>query len=413
MIASQARRRLFLISAHDSAGRPLTDKLLARPRLLSQIRALIPDRERAHLVPYNTTELERELALALDIPMYGADPRFFPLGSKSGCRQLFADEGVQHPLGVEHVRTVPDVVDAIIAMRVTRPGLKQVLVKHNDGVSGEGNSIVDLAGLPAPGDPTEPDAIELAVRAMAMEAPESGLDAYLAVLDRHAGIVEERIVGDEIRSPSVQLRVTPLGELEVLSTHDQLLGGPSGQSYLGCKFPADPAYAALITREAVIVGNRLAKEGVIGRFAIDFVAVRDGSTGEWDAFAIELNLRKGGTTHPFLTLQFLTDGSYDDENAIFKAPAGQAKYFVASDHVESPTLRGLAPDDLFDIIVNNGLHFDQARQTGVVFHMISALSHLGKVGLTAVDDSPEAAHALYERACALVLAAAEGSYTAV
>jgi hypothetical protein len=279
-------------------------------------------------------------------------------------------------------------------------------------VSGEGNSIVDLAGLPAPGDAAEKDAIERAVWAMAMEAPEGGIDAYLETLERHAGIVEERIIGEEIRSPSVQLRVTPLGELEVLSTHDQLLGGPSGQSYLGCTFPADPAYAALITREAVVVGNRLAKEGVIGRFAIDFVAVRDASSGQWDAYAIELNLRKGGTTHPFLTLQFLTDGSYNDEIAIFMAPGGTAKFFVASDHVEAPTLRGLAPDDLFDIIVNNGLHFDQARQTGVVFHMISALSHLGKVGLTAVEDSPEAAHHLYERACALVLEAAEGSYTA-
>ena len=41
-----------------------------------------------------------------------------------------------------------------------------------------------------------------------------------------AGIVEERVVGEEIRSPSVQLRITPLGQLEVLSTHDQVLGGP-------------------------------------------------------------------------------------------------------------------------------------------------------------------------------------------
>ena len=57
------------------------------------------------------------------------------------------------------------------------------------------------------------------------------------------GIVEERVVGDELRSPSVQMRVTPLGEVEVLSTHDQVLGGPSGQSYLGCRFPADPGYA--------------------------------------------------------------------------------------------------------------------------------------------------------------------------
>src|SRR5205823_3948557 len=96
-------------------------------------------------------------------------------------------------------------------------------------------------------------------------------------------------------------------------THDQLLGGPSGQSYLGCTFPADSGYASLITREAAKVGQRLAKEGVIGRFALDFVVVR--SNGKWDPYAIEINLRKGGTTHPFLTLQFLTDGAYDPETA--------------------------------------------------------------------------------------------------
>src|SRR5262249_12843553 len=75
-------------------------------------------------------------------------------------------------------------------------------------------------------------------------------DSYMKKLQERKGIVEERILGEEIRSPSVQLRVTPLGKLELLSTHDQLLGGPSGQSYLGCVFPADSGYAALITREA-------------------------------------------------------------------------------------------------------------------------------------------------------------------
>ena len=52
---------------------------------------------------------------------------------------------------------------------------------------------------------------------------------------------------------------------------------------------------------------------MIGRFAVDFVTVQDDG-GSWTAYAIELNLRKGGTTHPFLTLQFLTDGQYDGDD---------------------------------------------------------------------------------------------------
>jgi len=139
---------------------------------------------------------------------------------------------------------------------------------------------------------------------------------------------------------------------------------------------------------------------VIGRFALDFVVVR--SNGKWDPYAIEINLRKGGTTHPFLTLQFLTDGKYDPDTATFTAPGGQQKFFVASDHVESPHYRTLTPDDLFDIVVRRNLHFDQTRQTGVVFHMMSALGELGRMGLTAVGNSHEQAMATYNRALAVL-----------
>jgi hypothetical protein len=395
VIPSHARRRLFLVSPLDGSGRPLSEKLLARPRLLARIRELILDPSRAHLVPFNTTELERDLALALGIPMYGADPKFFHYGTKTGCRRLFADLGVRHPPGEEGVATIADVVASLGRLRAGRPDAVSAIVKLNEGVSGEGNASVDLRGLPAPGSAGEAAALEERVRAMAFESAGVRFDSYVEALAERGGIVEERIAGGEVRSPSVQMRVTPLGALEVLSTHDQLLGGPSGQSYLGCRFPADPAYAAAITREAVKVGDRLAAEGVIGRFAVDFVAVRSG--GGWDPYAIELNLRKGGTTHPFLTLQFLTDGRYDAETGVFTAPSGREKHFVASDHVESPAYRQLTPDDLFDIAVRHGLHFDQSRQTGVVFHMMSALGEHGRTGLTAVADDPAGADALYER----------------
>jgi hypothetical protein len=81
-----------------------------------------------------------------------------------------------------------------------------------------------------------------------------------------------------------------------------------------------------------------------------------------------------------------------------RSPNGQQKFFVASDHVESPSYRTLTPDDLFDIMVRHDLHFDQTRQTGVVFHMMSALGELGRTGLTAVGNSHEEAKGIYGRA---------------
>src|SRR5216110_1573336 len=400
VIPSHARQRLFLISPLDLSVRPLSDKLLDRPRLMERIRSLIMDPDRAHLVPFNTTNREKELALRLGIPMYGADPKFFPLGTKSGCRKIFQEENVPHPLGHENLGTKEEVIEAIKEMRARKPSIKQVLIKLNEGVSGEGNALVDLSGLPPSEDSDARTALQDRLKAMRFELKGITYDSYMKKLEERKGVVEERIAGEEFRSPSVQLRITPLGSVELLSTHDQLLGGPSGQSYLGCVFPADSGYASLITREAAKVAGRLAKEGVIGRFALDFVVVR--SNGKWEPYAIEINLRKGGTTHPFLTLQFLTDGRYDPKTAIFTAPNGQQKFFVASDHVESPRYRTLTPDDLFDIVVRHDLHFDQTRQTGVVFHMMSALGELGRTGLTAVGNSHEDAKAMYERAVAVL-----------
>ena len=400
VIPSHARPRLFLIAPLDGSARPLSDKLLDRPRLIERIRSLIMDPARAHLVPFNTTDREKELALRLGIPMYGADPKFFSLGTKSGCRKIFMEENVPHPLGYEDLGSKEEVIKAIAQMRAKKPSIQQVLLKLNEGVSGEGNAIIDLTGLPPPGNSKELSVLEERLRAMKFELPDVTYESYMQKLEERAAVVEERIMGEEFRSPSVQLRITPLGAVDLLSTHDQLLGGPSGQSYLGCVFPADTGYASLITREAAKIGRRLAKEGVIGRFALDFVVVR--SSGKWEPYAIEINLRKGGTTHPFLTLQFLTDGTYDPDTAIFTAPNGRQKFFVASDHVESPRYRTLTPDDLFDIVVRHNLHFGQTRQTGVVFHMMSALGELGRTGLTAVGNSHEDAKATYDRAVAVL-----------
>lgn len=232
------------------------------------------------------------------------------------------------------------------------------------------------------------------------------VEQYLSVFRAGAGIVEERITGTRLTSPSVQMRALTDGSLELLSTHDQLLGGAGDQSYRGCSFPADPAYATVIAEQALVIGRHLAGLGVIGRFAVDFVTVRD-EAGIWTPYAIELNLRKGGTTHPFLTLQFLTDGSYDGDVGVYTTPEGVAKHLVATDHLEDARLRALTVEDLFDIVVNEGLHFDGARQTGVVFHMFSCLTEHGRIGLTAVANTAADAWRMYQRTEATLLRAAD------
>ena len=120
--------------------------------------------------------------------------------------------------------------------------------------------------------------------------------------------------------------------------------------------------------------------------------------GVWRHYGIEINLRKGGTTHPFLTLQFLTDGTYDAEAGQFVTPTGDARHLVATDHLEDEALKALTVDDLFDVMATRRLHFDQSRQAGVVLHMMSSVTEAGRIGLTAVADSAEAARGMFDTA---------------
>ena len=58
------------------------------------------------------------------------------------------------------------------------------------------------------------------------------------------------------------------------------------------------------------VGRLLAERQVIGMLSIDFVAARDHGQ-QWRLYALEVNLRKGGTTPPIVVLSSLLPGSYD------------------------------------------------------------------------------------------------------
>ena len=95
--ASHARARLTLLCAYDSSPRPLTQKILERPRLIERIRKSIPDSEAAYMTVFNSTPLERKLAVLLDVPLNGLDPELSYLGTKSGSRKVFKEAGIPHP----------------------------------------------------------------------------------------------------------------------------------------------------------------------------------------------------------------------------------------------------------------------------------------------------------------------------
>lgn len=387
-----ARKRLILLSCYDGSDVPLTAKILARPRLIQQIKEAIPDPGSAHITFFTVTPLEKKLALKLDLPVYGTDPDLAFWGSKSGSRKIFKEAGIGLPAGFEDLQSVGDIVEALTDLKGQDPRLKRAVVKLNEGFSGEGNALFDFRGAPESGLKSW---IAEKLPELAFEADGMTLDAYLEKIEAMGGIVEEFVEGKSKRSPSVQFRVDPRGNLEVISTHDQVLGGGNAQVFLGCRFPADAAYRLDIQELGFRAARVLASKGVLGRFAIDFISVPEGTS--WRHYAIEINLRKGGTTHPFLMLQFLTEGSYDPKTGLFLTAAGKPCSYYSSDNLHEEHYRGLTPSDLIDIAATKGLHFNAATQEGVVFHLIGALSEFGKIGVLAIGDTDEKAYASYMR----------------
>jgi PGM1 C-terminal domain len=385
--ASHARGRLTLLCAHDASPRSLTEKILERPRLIERIRAGIADRSRSYLTVFNSTPLERKLAVLLGIPLNGVDPALNYLGTKSGNRKIFREAGVAHPAGYEDLEDESDIRRALVDLRAQRPGLARAVLKLNDSFSGEGNALFRY--------PESDAAIPDALRQVQFSVPKETWDAYLAKFIRMGGIVEEFLEGERKMSPSVQLRSDPHGTVVPISTHDQILGGPSGQVFLGCFFPAADEYRMTIQEPAMRIGEALARHGVVSRFAIDFLVTKGEGDAAWTASALEINLRMGGTTHPYLALQFLTGGQLDPATGLFLSPRGLPKFYRATDNLGSEAYRGLLPEDLIEIVTINALHYSHNIESGVLFHLIGALSQYGKLGMTAIGNSREEVESLY------------------
>jgi hypothetical protein len=387
--ASHARSRLTLLCADDASPRSLTEKVLERPRLIERIRAGILDPSRAYLTVFNATPAERKLSVLLGVPLNGCDPRLCHLGTKSGGRKVFRDAGVDLPVGFEDLHTPHELEEALVELRVRRPGLRRAVIKLDHSFSGEGNAIFRYPGSDSR------TALQEALRLVEFSIPTETNEAYFDKLARMGGIVEEFVDSPEKHSPSAQMRISPHGEVQPISTHDQILGGPSGQVFLGCRFPARDEYRMDVQEAGLKIGRVLAGHGVVSRFGVDFLVHRERPEDAWRTSALEINLRMGGTTHPFLALQFLTGGQIDPASGLFLSPTGHAKYYKATDNLSSERYRGLLPEDLVEILTFNKMHYSHGSESGVLFHLIGAVSEFGKLGLTAIANSHAEADELY------------------
>lgn len=410
--SAHSRRRLMMLDCSDSSDLPLSEKILRRPLLLERIRRYLGDPTKAHMVCFNSTWLERTLAVRLGIPLYANDPDLNFFGTKSGCREIFRNAGINFPDGFENLHDQNEIAEALTELAYRNPGIKRAVVKLNDGFSGEGNALFYYEGTEGFDAAERKKKILANLPNLRFEAEFENWESYREKYDEMGGVVELFVEGKDKESPSSQCRVNGLGEAVPISTHDQVLGGATGQVFLGCTFPANVTYRLDIQSAGMEVARELSKHGVLGRFATDFVSVPQ-QDGSYKHYAIEINLRKGGTTHPFSTLRFLTDGVYNQDTGEFYAQNDQPKSYFASDTLQSDYFKGLLPEDLIDIALYHDLHFYQNTERGTVFHLMGALSEFGKLGLLCIGDNLQQAKFLYNKASSVLYKAARKNYAKI
>ena len=383
------RARIRLVEVPDPTPRSITAKLLDRPDLLARIRTMTRGRL-AYVEPWNVTQLELDVADRLGLPLNGTPPSLWPLGFKSNGRRLMRSAGVPLPLGQEDVRSLADVVAAAEAIRRQHRGAAGVVVKLDNSGTGDGNRVVRFAESPTAAD----------LRA----AVESLEPWYLSDLAAGA-VVEELVTGHRFTCPSVQVDIAPGPRVEVISTHEQLLGGPNGHEYLGCRFPADPGYSSQLSSYGEAVGKLLADQGAMGRFGVDFAATRS-SSSKWRVYGLEINLRKSGTSHPLSLLHNLVPGHYDAVTGSWSAEDGSARCYHSTDSLVDPAWRGRTADDVISAVRSAGLEFDPRSRFGAVLHMFVGLDIDGRIGLTTIGESPGHADRLHRAAVAAIEASA-------
>jgi hypothetical protein len=417
-----ADNRVELYNIGDpSRDTSLAEKILERPRLLERLKNR-KGRKEVMLV-YRGTAHEEKLASCLNIPYYAAKPEHVIYGTKQGSRSLFRTLGIPCADGTYEVET-----DLLLLMRgiwkVLRrnPNAAKGVVKLADGFSGIGNAILDLKDIQARlsdvsevNASTEDDALLIEITRHAMETMTlhcrtwEDYNTELQVMGAIFELFIESPPGTSfnngsITSPSVQVVVNEDKTVSVLSTHEQIL---EDQVFHGCKFPCREAYRMQLLKYGRQVGEYLAERGVTDHFSVDFMGVPN-TSGEWDLYAVEINLRLTGTTHPFMTLKLLTHGDTDETSGIFHTPDDAAKFYVSSDNITDKALKRLLPQDLYELIIARpDLHWHSTRQTGVVFHMIGRMSAFGMIGMTAIHNSIEDAQDLFDEASLYIVSEAK------
>jgi hypothetical protein len=398
--ARDSQSRHALVEIDDERDMHLSEKILIRTSVLARLRSTLElAREHGHHVEglscYASSPRMATLADQLGADLIDAEPTLLAWGTKSGSRQIFHQTGVRHPLGSYQ----PDKTIAGLATTLKdltrRFGHGRWMVKADYGFgSGHGNAIIDTTELPSP---LTASTLVKALRPCAGQV--SAID-YAERITPVGAITEQVIAGgrnDTLHYPSAlgYLRRGQDGRVDVtfLVVHDQALG--SSGDFIGCRFPASPAYRTVVAEAARKVLTQLAALGVTGHVGVDFIAMVPAvSTAPDGIYATEINLRQTGTTHPHRIVRATVPGEWNSSGSL-TGRSGREVCYKGTDGIISPRYIGVSSATLIERLqLSPHIAFNPQTGHGVIPHLWPSLERYGKIGATFIADSAAECDAL-------------------
>jgi predicted ATP-grasp superfamily ATP-dependent carboligase len=323
----------------------LSYNILNNEKLITKIQKEIKNPLKTLLLPFISTKVERNLSIKLGIKLMGSSKSINEWASKYGNHIIFKETNTPTPMISPNLKSFKEVE---LEFNNCNPS-KKYLLKLNYGVSGKGNFNLNKETI-----------------------------HNLENLDYTEGSIIEEFIEDIKNSPSVQGYIDNNANVKILSTHEQILD-ETGMVFQGSLFPASKKNQK---RDDYLSskGRRFFKKQILyWFFALDFVETEKG------VFAIEINLRQGGTTHPFFMSKLITNSRYCERN-LQLSYNNELLYYLSNDNFKSKFNKF---GDILDIFKNRGILYDDYKKEGVVFHMTSALKDFNKIGYVIISKSKD------------------------
>ncbi|KAL0480912.1 hypothetical protein AKO1_011189 [Acrasis kona] len=399
----------------------LSRSLLNSERTLKHIRTLIMGKEEVYMVQGVQNKDDYRLAVALQVPVMGADPSTNIIYStKSGCRRIFAAADLNTPPGVYDVHSERELLLQLSKTIIRYPEYQQWLIKIDNEFEGRGTAVLDLSKVTC---------LSEQGRTQIMEqlASQNNMDEFLAILQdklyfelregigskiklicnyvykdwmdfmhafKRMGGVIEAVPQNVVGSPVANLFIEPDGTVNILSIQEQLISPQF--CTLGSAFPQGSVPHEPLRDASMSIGRILSQKQICGYVSVQYIAyINNQNALKLWGIDINLNLTNSSLFHQ--VFDHISGGVMDQHTGQYVSRNGGSllkKSYVYSGLMRHEQFKTWRHSAFFSLCRQKGISFDMSTKTGCLFHLVDSLSR-GLIGIICLGKTPTEAIVLF------------------